>query len=95
MNRPLRIGTRGSPLALAQARMAADALRAAHGWAEEAIEIDPANLDAYDTGIIEEGVLETLPSAPQNVENAIVFNTQWWADNMDEVTKRFDLFIQE
>jgi len=39
--RPLRIGTRGSPLALAQARLAADALRAAHGWDEEAIEIVP------------------------------------------------------
>jgi hydroxymethylbilane synthase len=41
MDRPLRIGTRGSPLALAQARMAADALRAAHGWDESAIEIVP------------------------------------------------------
>ncbi len=41
MDRPLRIGTRGSPLALAQARMAAEALRAAHGWPEPAIEIVP------------------------------------------------------
>lgn len=41
MDRPLRIGTRGSPLALAQARLVADALRAAHGWGEEAIEIVP------------------------------------------------------
>jgi hydroxymethylbilane synthase len=41
MNRPLRLGTRGSPLALAQARLAADALRAAHGWAEDAVEIVP------------------------------------------------------
>ncbi|HEV2865257.1 MAG TPA: hydroxymethylbilane synthase [Allosphingosinicella sp.] len=39
--RPLRLGTRGSPLALAQARMAAEALRAAHGWDEEAVEIVP------------------------------------------------------
>jgi hydroxymethylbilane synthase len=38
---PLRIGTRGSPLALAQARLVADALRAAHGWDEAAIEIVP------------------------------------------------------
>jgi hydroxymethylbilane synthase len=38
---PLRIGTRGSPLALAQAHMVADALRAAHGWDEDAIEIVP------------------------------------------------------
>jgi hydroxymethylbilane synthase len=41
MDRPLRIGTRGSPLALAQARMVAEALRAAHGWPEEALEIVP------------------------------------------------------
>ena len=36
---PFRLGSRGSPLALTQARMVADALRAAHGWGEEAIEI--------------------------------------------------------
>lgn len=41
MDKPLRIGTRGSPLALAQARMVADALRAAHGWSEQQIEIVP------------------------------------------------------
>src|SRR5687767_5745947 len=41
MNRPFRIGTRGSPLALAQARMAAEALRAAHAWPEAAVEIVP------------------------------------------------------
>jgi hydroxymethylbilane synthase len=41
MDRPLRIGTRGSPLALAQAGMVADALRAAHGWGAERIEIVP------------------------------------------------------
>src|ERR671921_487343 len=41
MDFPLRLGTRGSPLALAQARMAAAALCAAHGWDEEAIEIVP------------------------------------------------------
>ena len=40
-SRPLRLGTRGSPLALAQARLAADALRAAHGWDEGAVEIVP------------------------------------------------------
>jgi hydroxymethylbilane synthase len=34
-----KIGTRGSPLALAQANMTAAALAAAHGWAPDAIEI--------------------------------------------------------
>ncbi|HEY1605240.1 MAG TPA: hydroxymethylbilane synthase [Allosphingosinicella sp.] len=37
----LRIGTRGSPLALAQARQVATALRDAHGWGPERIEIVP------------------------------------------------------
>lgn len=35
---PFKLGTRGSPLALTQARMVADALRAAHGWPPQAIE---------------------------------------------------------
>jgi hydroxymethylbilane synthase len=36
---PLRLGTRGSPLALVQAHMVRRALIAAHGWADDAIEI--------------------------------------------------------
>ena len=36
-----RLGTRGSPLALAQADMVRDALCAAHGWATDAVEIVP------------------------------------------------------
>ena len=39
MKQPLRLGTRGSPLALVQARMVAEALRAAHGWGPERIDI--------------------------------------------------------
>ncbi|MBU6164642.1 MAG: hydroxymethylbilane synthase [Alphaproteobacteria bacterium] len=34
-----KIGTRGSPLALAQAHMTADALKSAHGWGEADVEI--------------------------------------------------------
>jgi hydroxymethylbilane synthase len=41
MFNPVRIGTRGSPLALAQARMVAQALRDTHGWGAERIEIVP------------------------------------------------------
>jgi hydroxymethylbilane synthase len=39
VNRPYRLGTRSSPLALAQARQTAAALRQAHGWSADAIEI--------------------------------------------------------
>ena len=35
------IGTRGSPLAMAQAHMVADALMAAHGWPSDRVEIKP------------------------------------------------------
>jgi hydroxymethylbilane synthase len=41
MDKPLRIGTRGSPLALIQARLVADALIAAHGWDDDAVELVP------------------------------------------------------
>jgi hydroxymethylbilane synthase len=41
MERPLRLGTRGSPLALWQANMVAHALCDAHGWRRERIEIVP------------------------------------------------------
>lgn len=43
MERTLRLGTRGSPLALTQARMVASALMAAHGWPEMMIEIVPVS----------------------------------------------------
>jgi hydroxymethylbilane synthase len=39
MERSLRLGTRGSPLALTQAHMVKRALEAAHGWPETMIEI--------------------------------------------------------
>ncbi|MEP6784137.1 MAG: hydroxymethylbilane synthase [Sphingomonadales bacterium] len=35
----IRLGTRGSPLALVQANLTKSALLAAHGWADEAVEI--------------------------------------------------------
>jgi hydroxymethylbilane synthase len=41
MLQTLRIGTRGSPLALVQARLVATALRDKHGWGPERIEIVP------------------------------------------------------
>ena len=37
LDRPFRLGTRRSPLALAQAGLAREALLAAHGWAAEAV----------------------------------------------------------
>ena len=59
------------------------------------INYGPANLDAFATGKISDEVMRTLPSSPENRKTAINFNAKWWADNLDEVTRRFDLFIQE
>jgi len=41
LDRPLRIGTRQSPLALAQAEMAAKDIVAAHGWRPDQVELVP------------------------------------------------------
>jgi hydroxymethylbilane synthase len=41
MDRPLTLGTRGSPLALAQAHQVASTLEAAHGWATGFVRILP------------------------------------------------------
>ncbi|MEZ5656323.1 MAG: hydroxymethylbilane synthase [Sphingobium sp.] len=40
-DRPLRLGTRASPLAIAQVNLVAKALCEAHGWSEDRIEIVP------------------------------------------------------
>jgi hydroxymethylbilane synthase len=40
-DRPLRLGTRASPLALRQAEMTRDALLATHGWSREQVELVP------------------------------------------------------
>jgi len=41
LDRPMRIGTRQSPLAMAQAEMTANALLSAHGWHPEQVELVP------------------------------------------------------
>jgi len=41
LDRPLRLGTRASPLAIAQVNLVAKALCEAHGWSEDRIEIVP------------------------------------------------------
>jgi hydroxymethylbilane synthase len=41
LDRPLRIGTRQSPLAMVQAEMTANALLSAHGWGPDQLELVP------------------------------------------------------
>lgn len=55
MDRPIRIGTRGSPLALAQARLVAEALQAAHGCAAELVPITTSGDVVQDRPLAELG----------------------------------------
>ncbi len=55
MTNPLRIGTRGSPLALAQAHMVADALRATSGVATEIVPITTSGDVIQDRPLAEVG----------------------------------------
>lgn len=59
------------------------------------INYGPANADAFETGVIPEDVAKGLPSHPDNVAKGFVLDADYWAENLDELTQRFDLFIQE
>lgn len=59
------------------------------------INYGPANADAFKTGVIKPEVAASLPSAPENAKKGFVLDANYWAANLDELTKKFDLFIQE
>jgi putative spermidine/putrescine transport system substrate-binding protein len=59
------------------------------------INYGPANTLAYDTGVIPEKVARGLPSHPDNAAKGFVLDADYWAENLDELTQQFDLFIQE
>ncbi len=39
--------------------------------------------------------LENLPSAPDNLENAVAIDTRFWTDNVDELNKRFNAWAAQ
>lgn len=59
------------------------------------INYGPANLDAFDTGVIPEDVATGLPSHPDNAAKGFVLDAKYWAENLDRLTQEFDFFIQE
>lgn len=59
------------------------------------INYGPANAKAFDTGIIPTDVAAALPGSPENAKKGFVLDAKYWADHLDELTQRFDLFIQE
>jgi putative spermidine/putrescine transport system substrate-binding protein len=53
----------------------------------------PVNTGAAD--YLSDDVLATLPTAPDNLPNMIFMNTEWWMENYDAVTARFEEFMLE
>ncbi|MEI4263735.1 ABC transporter substrate-binding protein [Roseovarius sp. D0-M9] len=59
------------------------------------INYGPANADAFDTGVIPEDVAQGLPSHPDNTGKGFVLDSNYWAENIDQLTQDFDFFIQD
>lgn len=59
------------------------------------INYGPANVDAFKTGVLSEEIAKKLPSYPENAKKGFVLDAKYWADNLDGLTQKFDLFIQE
>ena len=53
----------------------------------------PTNVDAVP--LIAPEVLKDLPVAPENMKNALPNDGQFWADNNDELTKRFNAWLSQ
>ncbi|WP_109613403.1 polyamine ABC transporter substrate-binding protein [Pseudaminobacter salicylatoxidans] len=59
------------------------------------INYGPANSKAFETGVIPEDAAKKLPSYPDNLAKGFILDANYWADNLDKLTQRFDLFIQQ
>jgi len=55
----------------------------------------PANLAAFETGLISKELADQLPNSPQNIGKGFFLNMDWWVKNSDEMVKRFDGFVQK
>jgi putative spermidine/putrescine transport system substrate-binding protein len=55
----------------------------------------PANLKAFDTGLITKEMMAKLPNSPENVKKGFVLSVDWWVKNTDAMVKRFDAFVQQ
>ena len=78
---PLKIGTRGSPLALAQAHETRARLMAAHGLPEEAFEIVVIKTTGDDRGMI------AADTALKEVGNKSSIYTEFMLKTHDEVAQ--------
>jgi len=55
----------------------------------------PANLAAFETGLISKELAAQLPNSPENIGKGFLLNVGWWVKNSDEMVKRFDAFVQK
>jgi putative spermidine/putrescine transport system substrate-binding protein len=51
----------------------------------------PANTNAAK--YLDAETLANLPTSPEHLPNMIIFNVDWWMQNMDAMTKRFQEFL--
>jgi len=51
----------------------------------------PTNLKAYES--LDPAFAKNLPSYPNNVKVSLLINYEWWLDNVDELTRRFEQWI--
>ncbi|MCK0197148.1 ABC transporter substrate-binding protein [Ancylobacter sp. 6x-1] len=57
------------------------------------ISYGPAKLEAVPK--IEPAILKDLPTAPENLKNALANDVQFWGDNKEELLKRFNTWIAQ
>ena len=51
----------------------------------------PVNTKASD--FLDEETLANLPTSPEHLPNMVIFDTEWWMENYDAVTARFQEFL--
>jgi putative spermidine/putrescine transport system substrate-binding protein len=51
----------------------------------------PVNTRAAE--FLDEETLANLPTSPEHLPNMVVFDTEWWMENYDAVTERFQEFL--
>ena len=60
-----------------------------------ALHYGPANALAFASGRIPEEDAKLLPSAPENKKLQAVTDPAWWLEHQEEVTERFQNFMQK
>jgi len=58
-----------------------------------AIAYGPARNSAMS--LVDESMRSKLPTAEENLQNALRIDHEWWADNQDRLNDRFSAFVQE